>query len=137
MRHSPEPCLSIEEAVKTDVYSFGILFWEVLKHGEPCFDMLWLAPGGQGKKEVEDGVKEEFLNILPQDGLLYLSERWLSEATIESILLEETGHVLKCCLRDNTTQRGTMADMGNISIIDRDMTRYVYDFIRKHHETGS
>ncbi|KAI1147971.1 hypothetical protein F4825DRAFT_118402 [Nemania diffusa] len=97
---------TIQTALLTDVFSFGLLAWEIFKCGHPYFENSWF-PSFTGETQG-DGI-EGFLNKLPPDQLLQLSLNFISTLRLDDVLHTLLSHVLKCCLRDIPEHRKPIA----------------------------
>ncbi|KAK4199236.1 hypothetical protein QBC40DRAFT_255342 [Triangularia verruculosa] len=60
--------LVIDDVLPSDVFSFGLLSWEVLKLGRRYFELAWLGDDDDGNNGMDTMVG--FLNDLPVNGLL-------------------------------------------------------------------
>jgi serine/threonine protein kinase len=72
---------TIDAALSTDVYSFGLLAWEVLQKGQPYFDRSWIR-GCSLQSGIEDQM-EAYLDGLPQGGLLQHALNYLTESSFQ------------------------------------------------------
>jgi len=102
------PCFNIDDALRTDVYSFGLLAWEVLKRGDGFFDPTWM----QRKRDTLDiDTMEEYLNQLPLNGLLAKSVEYLQSTNIESIAREHIMNLFESVLQDKPDERPSMSTL--------------------------
>ncbi|KAF5589969.1 serine threonine kinase [Fusarium pseudocircinatum] len=62
-----DPGYDIQAALKTDVFSFGLFVWEVMKNGQGYFDPAWAVLNG---RQYNADTMEDFLDNLPGDDLL-------------------------------------------------------------------
>ncbi len=68
-RGNPE--FDIDAALRTDVFSFGLLAWEVLKTGQRFVDRAWFLQDPEHLMDIDS--LEHFLTGLPENGLLIRS----------------------------------------------------------------
>lgn len=101
-----ESFISIDAAMQTDVFSFGLLLWEVLKGGQSYFDIAWLLPN--------QSEHEDFLRDLPRDGLITLGLDFVASMRVENKTLLAVSQVLSTCLRTCATSRGVIADVATM-----------------------
>ncbi|KAF2829600.1 hypothetical protein CC86DRAFT_172057 [Ophiobolus disseminans] len=99
---------SIEAAIRTDVFSFGLLIWEVMKRGSSYFDKTWC---GTFQKTVDQHDMEEYLDTLPRNGLLSKVCDHLSTHFDDARLLENLVDALQRSLQDDPGQRSGMQDI--------------------------
>ena len=57
---SSEPS-TLLDALKTDVFSYGLLIWEAIKHGETYFEDKWSKSSGEYIHHLTIDDKEDFL----------------------------------------------------------------------------
>ena len=67
-----DPLFDIEAALRTDVFSFGLLAWEVLKCGQSFFESAWVG-GAPHLLNVDD--MEDALNAMTATNLLDVEQK--------------------------------------------------------------
>lgn len=65
--------LDILQAIRTDVFSFGLAVWEILKHGASFFEDHWLDGWSEEHSTTGIEAKEDFLLILEPGRLCELA----------------------------------------------------------------
>ncbi|CAG8978970.1 hypothetical protein HYALB_00012253 [Hymenoscyphus albidus] len=102
VRNSPATrrYFDIGAALQTDVFSFGLLLWEVIKNGWSFLDETWL---GCGSAELSE--KEAILNTLPHNILLFYGHKFLSVVNLEPELLQHMTRGFDACLQDEPSER--------------------------------
>ncbi|KAF4332071.1 serine threonine kinase [Fusarium beomiforme] len=97
-----------ESLFKCDIYSFGLLCWELILGGMRYYKTLG---GIMGTEDTTTVVS--WLSTLPKDELLFRSITSLKEAhgSDDALLVQIINRVLQACLRDEPYDR---EDMGNI-----------------------
>ncbi|KAK7433389.1 hypothetical protein QQZ08_000329 [Neonectria magnoliae] len=93
---SMNPEFDIQSALRTDVFSFGLLAWEVMKRGQRFFDTTWIDDGESANVDSQ----ERFLNMLPEDGLLAYG--------LDFVQALELDKKTECAIMD--VMRGTLKD---------------------------
>jgi hypothetical protein len=63
----------IETAIQTDIYSFGLLVWDILKKGQSYFEHSWCD-----SNLANEETMETYLNTLPPNGLLRHALQYVS-----------------------------------------------------------
>jgi serine/threonine protein kinase len=103
---------SIEQAIMTDIFSFGLLLWEVLKHGQRFTKGIWNT-GHTLDTEKEETILHA-LRLMPSGELL----AWALESTKKSVGDEEVcqrvSWALVWTLRDSPEQRKPMKIMSRV-----------------------
>jgi serine/threonine protein kinase len=99
---------TIDDAIRTDVFSFGLLTWEVLKQGSSYCDKEWCAEV-EGIIDVDE--MEEYLEKLPHNGLLskacdYVKSNLCGNETLELMLW-----TFQNSLQDDPTKRCSMKEI--------------------------
>ncbi|KAK8001832.1 hypothetical protein PG991_014054 [Apiospora marii] len=112
---------TIDDALRTDVYSFGLLVWEVLKNGDSYFGAAWLAMS-EDDEATSVEVKEDFLRDLEHDALVSLGIEYLRILGLESVLYEKIKAVFGSTLQYNPSKRSRIPDI--CKILDDDAARH-------------
>lgn len=99
---------SIQDAIMTDVFSFGLLVWEVLSNGDSFFQPSWMVSEPMLKESVSLEAMEDFLNQLPQDEILKYGMIFLSTIGLEPEPLNRIAEILGACLQDDPSKRCSM-----------------------------
>lgn len=90
---------SLDEHFKSDIFSYGLLVWEIVQDGE-----RYQIFGG-----MEDPVG--WLNNLPKDGLLQLALLALRRATMTAAVRHELQNILNVTIRDDPEDRAIIQDI--------------------------
>ncbi|KAK0659742.1 hypothetical protein QBC41DRAFT_384216 [Cercophora samala] len=101
---------TIDSAILTDVFSFGLLAWEVVRLGRRFFDLAWLDSNSGNAVSVDSMVG--FLNRLSRNGLCSYALLDLQRMDIENP--EDRYHLQKLLegsLQDDPLARKPMADL--------------------------
>jgi hypothetical protein len=101
---------SIESATFTDVFSFGLLVWEVMKNGESFFDSSWIESGVE--RDVE--IMEAFLDRLPSHKLCEYGLEFLAGSELDTNLSKCIIDVFEGSLQDAPYQREPMLTLRRI-----------------------
>jgi len=112
-----DPQFDIHAALLTDVFSFGLLAWEVLKHGQCFFDVAWVG------RDMTIGEMEAFLNRLPPDRLCAYAAEFLDTVTLELPLRSALRLAFNACLADSPGGRKSMPEAVEILIGESDPQR--------------
>ncbi|KAI1087995.1 hypothetical protein F5B19DRAFT_33284 [Rostrohypoxylon terebratum] len=110
MRFTKLTLPDIHAAIRTDVYSFGLLLWEALKNGDSYFDVGWMEGGGR----TQDDDREGFLQAMPAEGLLSRSKEFLLHVEMDSELRMRVESVFDKCLRNDPFERGSMSELNQL-----------------------
>ena len=70
--------MSISQAIATDIFSYGLLIWEVFKHGESFFNDAWLKDSSIGRDGANVEAKEDFILSLQNEELCELAVEFLT-----------------------------------------------------------
>jgi serine/threonine protein kinase len=116
-----DPCFNIQAALQTDVFSFGLFGWEVMKNGQGYVDMAWLELSGQ---QMDVDIVENFLNNMPDDSLFcYAADfaRGFDDKSVVQVLLS----FFEGALRDQPQSRRTMSElMVTLALQDKEYVVY-------------
>ncbi|KAF5971700.1 serine threonine kinase [Fusarium coicis] len=102
-----DPGYNMQAALKTDVFSFGLFVWEVMKNGQGYFDSAWAGLNG---RQYDTDMIEDFLDNLPSDALLTYGTEFangLKPHHLSQRLLQ----VFEGSLRDQPQTRSTMSEL--------------------------
>ncbi|KAI1503803.1 hypothetical protein F5X99DRAFT_406802 [Biscogniauxia marginata] len=99
---------TIEDAMLTDIFSFGLLAWEVCKEGKSFFDYSW---AGSNSRDMDIDSMEEFLNNLPNNQLQEYGLEFLQSLGLEQVLHDRLSLLLKGALQDNAGSREPMSKL--------------------------
>ena len=94
--------------IRAEVFSFGLLLWEILKNGRSYFNMAWLDAAGAS--EMNSSMEEQmaFLSTLSCNGLLMRAEEFLTVQNLDDQLHEHILRVFHASLQDDPLQRQPM-----------------------------
>jgi serine/threonine protein kinase len=98
----------IEAAMATDVFSFGLLVWEIIKKGQCYFEEFWQ---GQRSDAIDVDLMEEYLNTLPHNELLNKSIHYLEGITIDSCIRTRLERLFRGSLQDIPRERKSMSQL--------------------------
>ncbi|MCJ1469374.1 hypothetical protein MMC07_008007 [Pseudocyphellaria aurata] len=106
--------VDIPAVIRADIFSFGLLLWEAIKHGQSYFNMAWLDTARASKLEL--GMEEQiaFLSNLPSNGLLMRGEEFLASQDIDEELFQQSRRVFHASLQDDPLQRQPMVTIAEI-----------------------
>ncbi|KAL8858283.1 MAG: hypothetical protein Q9178_005146 [Gyalolechia marmorata] len=99
---------TIDDAFRTDVFSFGLLVWEVLKQGSNYYDEQWCA-GLEGSVDVDN--MEEYLEKLPHNGLLSKACEYVRSEFCGYEVLGLMSWTLNSSLQDDSTKRRSIKEI--------------------------
>ncbi|KAF4943880.1 hypothetical protein FGADI_13096 [Fusarium gaditjirri] len=102
-----DPSYDIKAALRTDVFSFGLFAWEVLKYGHSYWDPEWAEPGAL---QVDMDTMEHFLNSLPADRLLWYGTEFLRHLN-EPDDAESLVRLFEGTLRDSPQDRRPLSEL--------------------------
>ncbi|RBR10376.1 hypothetical protein FVER53590_12494 [Fusarium verticillioides] len=102
-----DPGYNIQAALKTDVFSFGLFVWEVMKNGQGYFDPAWARLNG---RQYDADRMEDFLNNLPADALLTYGTEF-SNSLDQRPVSQKLMRVFEGSLRDRPRARSTMSEL--------------------------
>jgi len=92
----------IGDALSTDIFSFGLLAWEVLKNGKTFIEASWIKMDGNDP-DVES--IESYLNSLPINGLRHLGLEFLENMCLDKQVEKRLSLVFEGALHDDPVQR--------------------------------
>lgn len=92
-RPSQDVSFSIQDAMMTDVFSFGLLVWEVLSNGDSFFQPSWMVSQPMLRDPVSLEAMEDFLNQLPQNeilkhGMIFVSSICMEPENLNRIAIQ-------------------------------------------------
>ncbi|KAI1501491.1 hypothetical protein F5X99DRAFT_409075 [Biscogniauxia marginata] len=102
---------NISVAMLCDVFSFGLLVWEVMKGGSSFFDVSWVS---SLPCDIDIEQKEEALNNFPNNGLLDHSLSFISTIALDPMLKARLRSTLRGCLQDDPHSRKSIFDVVKI-----------------------
>lgn len=97
---------TIDDAMLTDIFSFGLALWEVLKHGHSYTQGIQTVH--QAPAQADCGITAEHLNDLTLDSLLDLALNSVNNMELDLESHERAEIVLRGSLRDDPEQRISM-----------------------------
>jgi serine/threonine protein kinase len=97
----------MQAALKTDVFSFGLFVWEVMKNGHGYFDSAWTGLNG---RQYNADMMEDFLDNLPCDALLAYGTEFANGLNPHH-LSQRLLRVFEGSLRDQPQTRSTMSEL--------------------------
>ncbi|KAF5012410.1 hypothetical protein FDECE_1539 [Fusarium decemcellulare] len=102
-----DPCYDIQAALRTDVFSFGLFAWEVMKNGQRYFDSTWIRPSAH---QLDTDTMEDFLNRLPDGALLSYAEDFTKKFQ-QQHLAGRLSRLFEGTLRDHPQARKSMSEL--------------------------
>ena len=106
--------VDIDAAIRADIFSFGLLLWEILKDGQSYFDTAWLDAARASAQELGAEEQIAFLLTLPCNGLLIRSEEFLAVECLGEEMHEKILRVFHASLQDDPLQRQPMLEIWEI-----------------------
>ena len=106
-----DPSFDIDAAMRTDIFSFGLMIWEVLKNGRSFFDRSWMITGTD-KTDVEQ--MEAYLNSLPPNGVYHYSLAFLDSLDLDIPNQGRLSAVFECSLQDEPQRRAGILTLTKI-----------------------
>jgi len=104
---------TIDDALVTDTFSLGLLFWEALKKGDSFFDNCWHCAQMSDIHSLEN--KEFFLNSLTQNGLLHLGLDFLDDfSRLDIAMYSNIKKVFQGALQDEPGRRMSIRELQKI-----------------------
>lgn len=100
--------LSIIQAMRSDIFSFGLTLWDILKRGNPFYNEIF----GNGQRSVIDvdcGI--DSLNRLPKNDLLHRSTTWLKTQSFPIDLDSTLSDALNGALQEDPDQRPSITTL--------------------------
>ena len=102
---------TIDAAMCADVFSFGLLAWEVLKAGKGFFDPSWAGLDGV---TMDLSSAEQFLNDLGTNQLCRYGLEWLERTQSGTPTYPRLYQILEACLQDEPDRRQSMLRINEI-----------------------
>jgi serine/threonine protein kinase len=99
---------TIDDAMRTDVFSFGLLMWEVLKRGSSYFEHTWCH---KVRDDADDYDIQEYIDALPHDGLLSIACDYIRNSVNEASLASILQNTMQMLLRDTPSERSKISDV--------------------------
>ena len=103
--------MDIAAAIRAEVFSFGLLLWEILKDGQSYFNRAWSDAAQASGLEFGMEEKMAFLSTLPHNGLLMRGEDFLVAQDLDGELHQRTLRVFHASLQDDPLQRQPMLEI--------------------------
>ena len=104
--------MSISQAIATDIFSYGLLIWEVFKHGESFFNDAWLKDSSIRRDGANVEAKEDFMLTLHNEELCELAVKSLTILmTGGDKRLERITKLIYSTLTYNSQLRLTICDL--------------------------
>lgn len=114
VRYLSTRSIDIAAAIRADVFSFGLLLWEILKDGQSYFNMAWLDTARASKLGFGTEEQMAFLSTLPRNGLLMRGEDFLVIQDLDEQLHEQILRLFHASLQDDPLQRQPMLKIAEI-----------------------
>jgi serine/threonine protein kinase len=99
---------TIDDAIRTDIFSFGLLIWEILKRGESYFDRSWCV---EMTKSTELDQMETYLEKLPHNGLLAKACDYIQKSLISPERKKILLPIFQKSLQDDSHKRSSMQEI--------------------------
>ncbi len=112
---------TIDDAILSDIFSFGLLAWEVLKGGSSFFDLAWIP----GNCRMDTPLLEHFLDDLPPNKLWRYGSQFLKTLLEGTFNYSHLDQLMEACLQDDPRQRKPMAEVVKILKLGTDPQRCV------------
>lgn len=106
---------TIHQAIQTDVFSFGLLTWEVLKKGSSFFEKVWCS---ERNSHIDDYDRQEYIDRLPHDGLLSKACDYVLSCIEQRHLAQNMQEVMSKALRDNPSERSSINEIRRLLLVD-------------------
>lgn len=103
--------ININAAIAAEVFSFGLLMWEVIRDGQSYFDPAWIDTDDASHLDIGAEEQIAFLSSLPQNGLLMRSEEFLSTQDFKDGPHQQILQVFQASLQDEPLQRQQIFDI--------------------------
>ena len=116
--------VDIATAIKADIFSFGLLLWEILNNGHSFFDVRWLDPFRTSTQEFGLEEKMAFLSDLPCNGLLTYGEKFLSAQNMDEKFYEQALQAFNASLQDDPLQRQPIQRIWKVLLPEAEKTRF-------------
>jgi serine/threonine protein kinase len=96
---------TIDDAIRADIFSFGLLTWEILKRGESYFDKYWCM---EWDENTEVDIMEEYLEMLPRNGLLSKACNYIQGNFVGTGIEKSMVTIFGNSLQDDPSERSSM-----------------------------
>ncbi|KAL8906976.1 MAG: hypothetical protein Q9171_006051 [Xanthocarpia ochracea] len=106
--------VDITAVIGADVFSFGLLLWEILKDGRSYFNMAWMDTARTSELRLGTEEQMAFLSTLPCNGLLIRGEEFLAAQDLDEQLHGQILRVFYASLQDDPLQRQPISDIWQI-----------------------
>ena len=100
--------MDVTAAIKTDVFSLGLLLWEIFNNGQSFFDVTWLDRSRTSTQDLGLEEKMAFLSDLPSNGLLAYGKEFLSAQGMDEMSRGRALRTFEACLQDDPLDRQPM-----------------------------
>ena len=116
--------VDVAATIKADIFSFGLLLWEILNNGHSFFDVAWLDPFQTSTQELGVEEKMAFLSALPCNRLLTYGENFLSAQSMDKTLYEQASQAFNASLQDDPLQRQPIQKLWKILLPEAEKTGF-------------
>ncbi|KAM0798369.1 hypothetical protein BDR22DRAFT_383111 [Usnea florida] len=123
--------VDIAVAIKADIFSFGLLLWEILNNGNSFFDVAWLDPFRTSTQELGVEEKMAFLSTLPCNELLTYGENFLSAQNMNKTFYEQALQAFSASLQDDPLQRQPIREIWKILLPEAEKTSFDFGEIER------
>lgn len=120
---SDDENFTIGDAMLTDIFSFGLLFWEVLRHGHSYTQDIRIDHHTSCTRECQ--IILDHLNEQAPDSLLEFALASVNSMALDLIVGKRAEAAIRGSLRDLPKQRTSMALVSKILDVDEPFTKCV------------